>query len=204
MSSKYHSRNSFSISRDENSFDKDYNQPDWAKDIDAKLKEAVKSRKEDNSLFNQINNILGNKSKYSSVEEAVLDMQKRTGLFDLINKKAQSNQLIKQPDIFTKIPDLKTFIDNYIEDRPGTSIEAVIHNLLKIKSIKDKLPENDDVPLDIKKYINDKIGECNKNNNFLNETNNGQIGKLDMSNADDAQTMVDNNPFSGCDPKGRT
>jgi hypothetical protein len=88
------------------------------------------------STFDTINQILGNKSKYSTVDEAVLDMQKRTGLFDFLQAKKASQQL---PEIFNEIPEMKTFIDNYVQDRPGTSIESVVHDLVKVNAVKSKL-----------------------------------------------------------------
>src|ERR1700743_1705809 len=164
MTHKYYGRSLSNISRDTSSTDSGDREPSWFSDYVKNLeKEAVKSKKEDYALFDQINSILGNKSKYSSVEEAVLDMQRRTGLLGLLNQKKQAQALNESKhqdsEFFSKIPELKIFIDNYVEDRPGTAVDAVIHDLLKIKSIKEKLPDGDDVPEEIKRYINDKISE---------------------------------------------
>lgn len=188
------SRNRTYISRDYYSIDEDSREPSWFLEYVKNLeKNAVKSKKDDYALFDQINNILGNKSKYSNVDEAVKDMARRTGLYDMLRqqKQAQLN------NIFEEIPAMKIFIDNYVKDRPGTSVEAVIHDLLKINDIKNKLPEASDVPLEVKKYINDKILETNLNiNKSMKEDLN--LGKLDISVDDN--TTTDNDPFSGCMP----
>lgn len=202
MTNKYYGRSLSNISRDTSSTDSGDREPSWFKDYVKNLeKEAVKSKKEDYALFDQINNILGNKSKYSSVEEAVLDMQRRTGLLGLLNQKKQAQALTESKhqgsEVFKDIPELKTFIDNYVEDRPGTSVDAVIHDLLKIKSIKEKLPEGDDVPEEIKRYINDKIAEINMSRPHSGEED-LELGKLDLD-VDDNLTS-DNDPFAGCTP----
>lgn len=202
MSQKYYGRSPSSIHRDNSSTDLGDKDPSWFSDYVKNLeKEAVKSKKDDYDLFNQINGILGNKSKYSSVEEAVLDMQRRTGLLDMLNQKKQAQAITQKnhenSQILKDIPELKIFIDNYIEARPGTSVEAVLHDLLKIKSIKEKLPEGDDIPKDIKHYINDKLLETNMLRPSSGEED-LSLGKIDL-NPDD-NTSEDNNPFSGCTP----
>jgi hypothetical protein len=196
------SRSNYYISRDTSAIDTGSREPSWFADFVANLeKESVKSKKDDYSLFDQINSILGNKSKYSTTEEAILDMQKRTGLLDVLNKKKEAQQAIEKKyeksNFLNSIPAMKTFINNYVEDRPGTSVDAVIHDLLRIQSIKDKLPEGDDVPEEIKRYINDKILESNLNHPvpFSEDL---ELGKLDLSTDDN--TSEDNNPFLGCTP----
>lgn len=138
----------------------------------------------------QINRILGNKSKYSTVDEAVLDMKKRTGLYDyLLNVKASSN-------IMEEVPMIKTYVDNYVEDHPNASVFSVIHDLIKIRQIRDKLPTTDDVPPEVYKYINDKLAEFESRKRDKSDST--QIGKVDLSVDDNI--FKDNNPFSGCEP----
>lgn len=201
MAQKYYGR-ATSISRDMSSYDSGGNAPSWFGEfVDNLEKAAVKSKKDDHNLFDQINNILGNSSKYSNVEEAVLDMQRRTGLLELLRQKKQAQLLTdkkyENSKLLTEIPQLKTFIDNYVEPRPGTSVDAVVHDLLKIKSIKDKLPEGDDVPEEIRRYINDKITEVNMEHPSSTGSD-LDLGKLDLSTNDN--TASDNDPFSGCMP----
>jgi hypothetical protein len=138
----------------------------------------------------QINRILGNKSKYSTVDEAVLDMQKRTGLYDYLRKVQASGNILEE------VPMIKTYVDNYVEDHPNASVFSVIHDMVKIQQIRDKLPITDDVPPEVYKYINDKLMELESRHNDKNDST--QIGKVDVS-VDD-QIFKDNNPFSGCEP----
>lgn len=201
-SQKYYGRSTSIISRDNNATDRGDREPSWFSEFTKNLeKEAVKSKKDDYALFDQINSILGNKSKYSSVEEAVLDMQRRTGLLDLLKQKKQaqvgSHKRYEESKSLKEIPSLKTYIDNYIEDRPGTSVEAVVHDLLKIKSIKEKLPDGDDVPADVRHYINDMILESNLAHPASGDED-LELGKVDLSTDDN--TATDNDPFGGCDP----
>lgn len=89
MSNKY-SRHQSIINREADAhIDEDH----WLKQFEKNLqKSAVQSRRVDDSLFNQINSIMNNKSKYTSVSSAVEDMMQRSGLTDHlknINKVSQ-------------------------------------------------------------------------------------------------------------------
>jgi len=171
------------FSRDDITFEGNKYEPEWLDDFISELeKSAVKSKVQDAVIFDEINQILGNrKSKYSSVEEAVLDMQKRTGLLEFLNKKQASSSLThKEPEIFSRIPEMKIFIDNYVESRPTAFPEAVVEDLLKIKSIQEKLDNKFDVPNDVRVYINNKIIEVEKNNPQNKEVN-LNLGKIDTS-----------------------
>ena len=196
------SRQKYYISRDVDAYDAGDREPSWFKDYVKNLeKEAVKSKRQDYALFDQINSILGNKSKYSSVEEAVLDMQRRTGLLGLLKQRKEAQAIISKKyensKIFGEIPSMKIFIDNYIEGRPGTSVDAVVHDLLRDPSIKDKLPEGDDVPVEVRRYINDKLLESKMMHPEFGEEN-LQLGKIDLS--PDENTSSDNDPFASCMP----
>lgn len=183
------------ITRDTHAVELAEKHPSWFSNFIEKIEiEAAKSKKDDYTLFEQINNILGNKSKYSTVEEAVEDMKNRTGLSQYLH---QIKSASEAKDLFAEIPSLKTYIDNYVKERPGTSIEAVVHDLLRIQMIRDALPEGDDVPEAVKRYINEKIGES-KHNHQHNGGEDLQLGKLDLSV--DQNTSRDNNPFAGCEP----
>ena len=198
MAGKYFGRSLSNVSRDTYAVDHGEKQPSWFNDFVSNLeKVSVKSKKNDYSMIDQINNILGNKSKYSNVEEAVLDMQKRTGLFDFLQSKKASQNSVQEPEIFKTIPAMKMFIDNYVESRPGTSIESVVHDLLRIKSIKEVLPEKNDVPEAVRYYINNKIKSF-KTSHPESDAENMQLGKLDLQLNDDM--AKDNDPFGGCTP----
>ena len=92
MSNKY-SRHQSAINREADShIDNDH----WLKQFEKNLqKNAVQSRKVDQSLFEQINGIMNNKSKYKSVSAAVEDMMQRSGLIghlQNINKDTMSQK----------------------------------------------------------------------------------------------------------------
>jgi hypothetical protein len=79
MSTKYY-RNQSMINREADAhIDEDH----WLKQFEKNLeKNAVQSKKVDESLFHQINSIMNTKSKYKSVSAAVEDMMQRSGLSD--------------------------------------------------------------------------------------------------------------------------
>jgi hypothetical protein len=126
----------------------------WLKQFEKKLhKDAVQPRSVDQSLFDQINNIMNNKttSRYTSVEAAVEDMKARSGLtaylekdFNKVStketsksKKIASDQNTKEdkttPSVIIKCPAVRQTLDNYIRDTKGNlPIPAIID---KIRSI---------------------------------------------------------------------
>jgi hypothetical protein len=128
----------------------------WAKRFQQSLeKSAVQSREVDRNLFDQINSVLGNKSKYPSVQAAVDDMKNRSGLTAYLNKKmsdekeekvvkktaapsADGNSVIDKkvdvtPIVFKKHPQIEETIRNHIKSTRGNnSIPAII---LKVKTI---------------------------------------------------------------------
>lgn len=184
------SRNGSKINRDTSFSTYSNKEPEWvAEYVNAVSKYSVHSKKEDALLFDQINQILGNnKSKYSSVEEAVLDMQKRTGLYELLQKTAST----PEPELFSKIPSLKFFIDNHVKSFPGTSIDAVVFNILKVPEFKDALSDNQDVPEDVKNYINSKIAEVNPED--PNDVADHNMGKTDLEMTN--ELVKSNNPLN--------
>ena len=105
-------------------------------------KTAVQSREIDKNLFDQINSVMGNKSKYQSVQAAVDDMKARSGLTAYLNKKvsedvkvtkktaapaADNNSVIEKeiditPIVFKKHPQIKELISRGVIEkfeRPG-------------------------------------------------------------------------------------
>lgn len=201
MSNKYYNRSSFTVSRDNDDVIPSSKQSDWMTDFaNALEKSAVKSKREDYALFDQITNILGNKSKYSTVDEAVEDLKKRTGLSAYLDQIKSASVAADQIQAFKDVPELKTFIDNYVSDKPGTTPEAVVHNALNIKSIKEKLPHGDDVSDDVKKYINNKLIEM-KQQDGTNNSEDMHLGKSDMSVND---SLAKDDPFSLCEPARKT
>jgi len=190
---------------------KSEHEPEWyANFIDGLEKNSVKSRKDDYSLYDQINSIVSDKgSKFSSVEAKVSDMVERTGLKKMLaqitndtkqqlNAKAQltmQEAAVPQVKTFASIPELKTFIDNYIDGHKGTSVEAVIHDALKINQIRKKLEIEDTLPEEVQHYISFKIGEASKDNNQSHQNDN-QLGKVDTS----VDKNVVDDPLMICQP----
>lgn len=185
------SRSGGKISRDTSYSTYANEEPSWAKDyFEAVEKYSVKSHKEDSALFDQINQILGNsKSKYSSVEEAVLDMQKRTGLYDLLQKKAAD----ESPSMFDQFPDLKDFIKDKVEAFPGSAVSAIADSILQEPKYKNAIPAGQQVPREIEEYINKIKSEVLNQNN--DDRTNGKID-LDIDN----NTLKNNNPLSSLNP----
>lgn len=170
--------------------------PSWAADYERVLtqKEAVKSRREDDGLFNQINRIINNThSKFSNVEDAVQDLTQRTGLTEFLARQKRASL-----EIFQQVPQLKTFIENYVELHPGSSVEAVVQAALKFPDISAALPSVNDLDDEVKKYINQQLGE---NKLQKNPGENHQLGKQDLNI--DNNLMTENNPFNGLLPKGQ-
>lgn len=186
------SRGRGKISRDTSFSTYSNDEPSWAKDyFDAVEKYSVKSRTEDASIFDQINQILGNsKSKYSSVEEAVLDMQKRTGLYDLLQKKAS-----EETSLFEQFPDLKDFIKDKIEVFPGSAVNAIADLILQEPKYKNAIPAGEHIPSDVEEYINKLKSE------FDHDSEDDRVdGKLDLEV--DNNTLKSNNPLNILSPGG--
>lgn len=167
--------------------------PNWFDEFERNLeKNAVQSQRSSKSIYDQISAILGNsKSKYSSVEEAVQDMQQRTGLTAFLTQQKKASQ---EPEIFQKLPEMKIFIDNYIAARPGTSVEAVVHDLLKLDNVRNALPDND-VDNEIRTYINNKITDIKSMHGSNNDSINFDLGKVE-----DTSKVEDPGPLAICEP----
>lgn len=173
------------------------NQPDWVSDFANRLKE-ISATQSANSIFDEINAVVSTTAKYKSVDEAVFDMIKRTGLGNVLAQRKIANDLQETIEVFQTLPEMKHFIDNYVEAHPGTVVDAVVHSLMKIHAIKDKL-KTDDVTADVKKYINLKILEQEINSATDNQAANMNLGKIDNNLSD---TTIDN-PLGFMDPDRR-
>jgi len=184
----------------------------WLMQFEKKLhKDAVQPRSVDQSLFDQINNIMNNKatSKYTSVEAAVEDMKARSGLtaylekdFNKVStketsnsKKTASDQNTKEdkttPSVMTKCPAVKQTLENYIKDTKGNlPIPAIID---KIRSIHQN-DVSDATDWDDEKLIRlvSKLNLIAKRDNpevFQNYQNLGR--REQMSESDFDQSNVD-------------
>jgi len=194
MSNKYSRRALPSVSRDDSSAEKSANNPSWIDDFIGNLeKTSVQSQSQaQRSIYDDISAIIGNtKSKFSNVDEAVKDLKERTGLNALLRVKAS---LDSEPESFKTIPEMKVFIDNYVADRPGTSVESVCHELMKLDDVRNKLPDRSDVDDGVKAYISKRIGEATMQQADHNKVD-LHLGKVDQS----APATTDD-PLSICEP----
>lgn len=168
MSSKYNRHSSVVSRQSEQPVDEDTWLHRFEKSL---LKDAVQTRKQDSSLFDQINTIMNGKSKFPNVDAAVQDMQERSGLTAYLQKIKQSSEeptvptarktasvdnqsaidkkVNLSPIVVQKSPQIKKTIENYIKDTKGNlPVPAIID---KIRSIHSK-----DVP-DPKDWDDDKL-----------------------------------------------
>lgn len=115
----------------------------WLTQLEKNLERTAVEPRRDKSLQDQIMSIMNNseKSKFSSVEDAVQDMRERSGLTAYLEKvkraaasyalkKAQSNTT---PTIFTSAPTVKNTLENFIRETRGNStVPAIIEKLKEI------------------------------------------------------------------------
>lgn len=148
--------------------------------FEAQLKRnAVKSKSEDKSLFDQMNAILGNsKSKFSSVEEKVKEMQQRSGFDKFTQDKTNKKIASGTPDLIVKYPETKQTLHNIINESGGfLPIPAVINKLLSIYETKIKdLPIWQDPKLTIYIGVENKKAQTNDI-----ESTNSNLGKVDRN-----------------------
>lgn len=185
------SRGNSKISRDTSFSAYSTEEPSWAKEYSQAVeKYSVKSKSEDAQFFDQINQILGNsKSKYSTVDEAVLDMQKRTGLYEILQKKANST-----PELFKKFPDLEDFIKDRLDAFPGSAVDAIVQAIMEEPRYKNALPNGETVPEEVEEYINQLKTEIDSRNGHKDLPS----GMVDVTV--DNKTHKDNNPLNILSP----
>lgn len=192
---KYSRRALPSVSRDDSFVEKSASNPSWIDDFLGNLEKASTQSQSQaqRSIYDDISAIIGNtKPKFSNVEEAVKDLRDRTGLSALLQ--ARASVTVQEPEIFKDIPEMKVFIDNYTADRGGTSVASVMHELMKLDSVRNKMPEGSDIGEDVQAYISRKIGETLSHNPDHNQVDLG-LGKVDQS----APATTDD-PLAICEP----
>jgi len=136
----YKTRNQYTISTVGNSKDREDH---WLSDLQKELlKQAVQPRHVDQSMYDQINGIIGgSSSKFKSVSDAVEDMQRRSGYLDYLNKKVSSDDSSSKektgdkkesskPKLFLKNPQIEVTINNYCSHTKGEqAIPAVLNHV---------------------------------------------------------------------------
>ena len=122
------------------------------------------------SFMQQLTSIMTGKQRYATVDDAVKDMQERTGLTvhleniksakKKVNKQASDNQI---PESFAKydfVNDIISYIHNNIKNTGGiTAIPALQHDLI---SVFPKINPSDIMNDEVAKYISDCIYEEQK------------------------------------------
>lgn len=149
--------------------------------FEAQLKRnAVKSKEQDKSIFDQMNSILGNnKGKFSSVEEKVKEMQQRSG-FDKFTQEKSNKKVASDatPDLLVKYPETKSTLDNIIEQSGGLlAIQAVLNKLMGIYEAQIR-----DLPIWQDPKLTVYIGVENKKAQSFNQKEvSHNLGKTDRS-----------------------
>lgn len=118
------------------------------------------------SFMQQLTSIMTGKQRYATVDDAVKDMQERTGLtVHLENIKSAKKKVNKQANLETEIPEVLTkydfaddifsYINNNIKNSGGgSSIASIQYDLL---SVFPKLDPSDVMNDEVAKYISDCI-----------------------------------------------
>lgn len=199
------------ISRNSDDLENSPVYPNWMNDFAKKSVQPY--RKDEESVFDQISSIINSsKPKYSSVEDAVKDMQERSGLLAYQKQMRSFAEAIKiagctceheeknekpKIKIFEIKPQVQSTIDNFIEDTHGNlPIPSIIERAKSIhkNDITDDSSWDDDGLLS---YINDKSIDVKKQN----PTNDDQyttLGKLPQ--IDDKDIEINQDVFKSLSP----
>ena len=165
---KYKTRNEYTISTVSQSKNREDH---WLSGLEKELlKEAVQPRHVDQSMFEQINGIIGgSKSKFKSVSDAVEEMQRRSGYLDYINKKVSSEESgtkksaegKNKPGLLLKHPQIEVTINNYCSHTRGEqALPAVLNHIRGIHD-RDVVEKNLWDEQDLLNYVH-KINESAK------------------------------------------
>ncbi len=192
------------------SFSRDYSEdvgsqaPSWFREFASNLqKTSVQSADADRSMFDQISDILGTKSRYATVDEAVQDFQKRTGLAQYLQMcEADQAEVSKVasaempdleadesqfPTLLKDHPEIQEFIENFIHARKGHIHGPAVTESIRIIFRNKNFSSDELEDKHLRKYISDKIAD-EKSKNDHHEEPIGDLGKLDHSApSDEAQ-----------------
>jgi len=195
--------------------------PDWLSRFADKFSKEEKEKKtavevmrerSGPSIFEQMSSIIGGgyNSPYGSVEEAVTDYQKRTGLAEY-QRQALAQEIItaaeeesekpedtekKTPELLKKHPKIEHFIDNIISTQKGIQIPAVLQSIVETFK-RDGINESDVDDADLARYINRKLPA--RDNNDAGEQNLG-LGVGTERNVFYDSNDENKNPFSALMP----
>lgn len=154
--------------------------PRWLENLAARLDqqsnrtavEVSRERYNAPSFSDRINAIMGNSnaSPYTSVEEAVQDYQKRTGLLDyqkqtiaediiaagLVSMGEDPEKKISKPELLTQFPETENYIRNVIDSQPGIQLPAILHGIMELFGHKG-VHEGDVYGPEVCRFINDLL-----------------------------------------------
>jgi hypothetical protein len=201
----------------------------WLKQFQKSLqKNAVQPRSVDVSLFEQINSIMNNKSKYPSVEAAVEDMKERSGLTaylnkinktsntisidELMKKKTASDnndsfdkkiplektEKVSLPKIIQEYPKIEHTIKRYIESSGGNLAISAVIAHIRYIHDRDVGDSKHWEEQDLKQYVSD-LSLQEQLKKLHNNSDDGKLGTIDYSNSDDIDPD-NNDAFSALNP----
>jgi hypothetical protein len=189
---KYNTRQEYTISTINNAKNRE---DSWMAEFEKQLtKQAVQPKRVDQSMYEQINNIINGKSKYTSVDAAVQDMQRRSGYLDYVsNKKVAEKEEVKKnskPSLLMQHPHIEITINNYCSDTKGQ--QDVPSIMEKVKSIHKRDVSDDSLwdQEDLIKFVNDLNEKCKQQHHTTEDNNLGKVhfhnnkDDIDPSNQD--------------------
>ncbi len=154
------------------------------------------------NLMDQIQSIVGGKTRYSSVENAVRDYQERTGLSEYL-RRVQSGQNNGQTKTAYTLPSsfsqynknvqdkLISYINNTIETNKGYISIPALQQDIKQLFRNDGVQAQDIDNLEVAKFLNDLIILRQRDNNS-HDVNNLNIGKdVGTKNVEDDGSNTD-------------
>lgn len=216
---------------DEVTIERSVNCPDWLEEFAEKLaiqeqqllvKNASKTAVEiarnrdvhQPSIYEMMSSIINKqKPKFSSVEEAVIEYQKRTGLSDYLKRNADdqikllASQIVQaseeivedfekknsKPTIIENFPEIENFIVNTLETNNKIQIPALLHDIISIFS-RDGIDHQIFSDQEFLNWLNELI--VSKTNNITSPIS-SQIGRNVGTSVNDLGANDSNkNPFT--------
>jgi hypothetical protein len=173
--------------------DENISEDHWLKQFERNLQKGAVQPRAQQSLFEQINSIMNQSSKYSSVEDAVEDMKERSGLTaylkksetensEVIKKASDDNQTSekksKLPLVIQKFPSILKTLQNCIRDSKGNlPIPAIIERVRSIHN--NDVSDAKDWDQDDLMYLVSQLNLDAKKGNPSNYENHNNLGGRD-------------------------
>lgn len=185
---KYSNRSLPYVVKESDNIDHSPVTPNWLSNYAKALQKISVEPIREISVYDQISSIMGRKSKHATVDDAVKDMKERSGLTAYLQTQSDGKLQSKASEtvkLFEIVPQVKTTMDNCIEDSKGNlPIPAIIE---RVKSI-HRFDVADDTVWDednLLKYINSKNILVKQNHPDM-DNNHANLGRdLSMENFTD-------------------